>query len=688
MNTKIVFKAFLAVGLLGAPVSLFHITDANDNCDLVSNDDQLDNDLDNQGDACDTDDDNDTVLDDTDNCAFADNLDQANADDDALGNACDEDDDNDGFTDEEEADFGTSPLDANDLPVATGGAGCSTGGADAGLGSLLLLLSALYLLRRRSAQTKLATLALLLMSPLASAQEGGFNAITLQPSVPGRGGLVTEGSEIIKPLDVSAFLLFDYSFAPVEISNQQGARLKGVIDQQSFAHLRAAMGLYGPVELSLTLPVSVTRVFGDASGDLAASSVGDASIGLKLQLVSPKKGFGLAALAELVAPSGTPEDLTGDGAAGGALRVLTQYQTGALQLTANIGLRLHPNTEAFFGAQQSNQVTYALAASYAMSDTLFASIEGFGAVAVGDGQNPAEAAVSVRKKLGGLSLLAGSGVGLSSAVGVPDARVFGGVSYELKIARDQDSDGIADNKDGCVQIPEDRDGFQDDDGCPDDDNDGDGLFDAADRCPNEAEDKDGFEDQDGCKDTDNDNDGLADAVDTCANQAEDKDGFKDDDGCPEDDNDGDGIVDTGDGCPNEAEVRNGFLDEDGCADVKPEYDFTNQSKVVFYDILFEAGSDALLLASLPVLDAIVRSLKEQPNVKVRIEGHTDADGDDKDNLLLSQKRALAVMNYLTREGISPARLDYAGYGETKQLSDNKTTEGKAKNRRVEFLVVR
>src|SRR5215204_4473836 len=100
------------------------------------------------------------------------------------------------------------------------------------------------------------------------------------------------------------------------------------------------------------------------------------------------------------------------------------------------------------------------------------------------------------------------------------------------------------------------------------DRDGDGIPDSVDGCPDEAEDKDGFQDSDGCPERDNDNDGVPDAADKCPNEPEDKDGFDDDDGCPDQDNDGDGIADAADKCPNDAETVNGFDDEDGCPDVR------------------------------------------------------------------------------------------------------------------------
>ena len=101
---------------------------------------------------------------------------------------------------------------------------------------------------------------------------------------------------------------------------------------------------------------------------------------------------------------------------------------------------------------------------------------------------------------------------------------------------------------------------------PTGDRDGDGILDDVDKCPDDPEDNDGFEDEDGCPDPDNDKDGILDVDDLCPNDPEDKDGFEDEDGCPDPDNDKDRILDVNDKCPNEPETYNGFEDEDGCPD--------------------------------------------------------------------------------------------------------------------------
>jgi len=140
--------------------------------------------------------------------------------------------------------------------------------------------------------------------------------------------------------------------------------------------------------------------------------------------------------------------------------------------------------------------------------------------------------------------------------------------------RDRDDDGIVDRKDHCPDTPEDHDGFQDDDGCPEYDNDHDGIPDRHDGAPDAAEDFDGFEDGDGIPDPDNDHDGIPDLRDLCPDLPEVMDGHHDADGCPDElqDRDGDSVEDARDGCPDEPEDFDGFEDDDGCPEADNDLD--------------------------------------------------------------------------------------------------------------------
>jgi OmpA-OmpF porin, OOP family len=273
---------------------------------------------------------------------------------------------------------------------------------------------------------------------------------------------------------------------------------------------------------------------------------------------------------------------------------------------------------------------------------------------------------------------------------------------------DTDGDGILDTDDKCPNVPEDKDGFEDSDGCPDTDNDKDGILDIADKCPgvdkdkdnnfkDVAEDKDGFEDSDGCPDFDNDKDGLNDKVDKCpgvdkdeANNfkdvAEDKDNFEDDDGCPDFDNDKDGIYDAVDKCPNVPETKNGYKDEDGCPDELKLIKVTVHKIELKKKIYFAYNKSKIKKKSFALLNEIISVLKARLTMTLRIEGHTDNRGGRRYNLRLSRKRARSVRKYLSKHGIDPSRLISKGYGLKKPIAKNNTRAGRSKNRRVEFVI--
>jgi OmpA-OmpF porin, OOP family len=249
--------------------------------------------------------------------------------------------------------------------------------------------------------------------------------------------------------------------------------------------------------------------------------------------------------------------------------------------------------------------------------------------------------------------------------------------------KDSDGDGLADDVDECPMDPEDFDGFEDADGCPDPDNDHDGIADAIDECPMDPEDIDGFQDADGCPDDDNDGDGLADTIDECPDEAEDIDGFEDADGCPDPDNDGDGVADTVDKCPDEyAETA------DGCPQKYKMVVVTEKKIELKQTVYFDYDKATIKRRSFALLDEVAQALTDNPKIHVDVEGHTDGRGPDAYNLTLSQKCAEAVLDYLVGQGVDESRLNPVGYGEAKPIADNRTKAGRDQNRRVEFVITR
>ena len=281
------------------------------------------------------------------------------------------------------------------------------------------------------------------------------------------------------------------------------------------------------------------------------------------------------------------------------------------------------------------------------------------------------------------------------AAGVPDApshfQHTAGLVFKFG-GKDTDGDGIYDKDDACPDVA----GLKQFNGCPD--TDGDGIVDASDACPTEFglaalngcpdRDGDGIADKDdacpdvaglaalkGCPDTDGD--GIADKDDKCPTVA----GPKENGGCPFLDADKDGVADKDDDCP----TVYGPASNRGCPEVTTEAleDLKVQARAIYFNsgkATFKTGDKETPAR----LDAIKEILKNYPNAKFSIEGHTDSDGSDKLNQKLSEDRAAAVMNALIERGVNVDNLVSKGFGESQPVASNKTAAGKAQNRRTEI----
>jgi outer membrane protein OmpA-like peptidoglycan-associated protein len=186
---------------------------------------------------------------------------------------------------------------------------------------------------------------------------------------------------------------------------------------------------------------------------------------------------------------------------------------------------------------------------------------------------------------------------------------------------------------------------------------------------------------------DTDGDGLLDDVDACVTEPEDLDGFQDTDGCPDPDNDGDGFLDPDDKCPDVAEIMNGYEDDDGCADDPPKLVIETSSVDIDQTIYFDLNKARIKSRSHKLLNAVVKLLEANPELRVRVEGHTDDTGTPEWNQELSEKRAEAVRQYLIKKGIAEDRLESAGYGTTRPVVEGTSERARKKNRRVEFVII-
>jgi len=476
----------------------------------------------------------------------------------------------------------------------------------------------------------------------------------------------------------------------------------------------------------------------------------DARIGLKYALLRGRKLAG-AAIVSVSAPFGDEEMLLGDRSLVFEPRLAFDYAldaTGTSKLMLNVGARIRRRTvlEAYDASMSSQTPADALAVLdvgsealvgggivYELLPQLLVDLEAvyfqplpeafnwgkcktfdgtpcfklqdsdyFAGVSYGDPAAVALGGVSYRVTPD-VTVALGGGLGLTGAR-KEDFRLMSGVIWQPSPAGsrvigrgDSDGDGVPDAIDICVDEPEDKDGYQDDDGCPDLDNDGDGIIDASDGCPDEPEDKDGFEDDDGCPERDNDGDGVEDVVDRCPMDKEDKDGFDDEDGCPDEDNDGDGFPDDKDKCPNDPETVNGYQDDDGCPDSiagGPQMEVgridLQGSKIAFTG----NKGDVLTGASKTLLDQVADLIVNQGKGKIiRIESHVElstksttkralqlAAARDKD---LTVRRARVVYDYLVGKGVSGAQLRQDALGSTRPIRQPATDPI---NDRIEFTV--
>ena len=626
------------------------IPNAQDNCPGVHNPDQADGDGDGIGDVCDEDWDNDSVKNWQDNCPVLANPDQQDRDGDGVGDEC-----------------------QTDHLTLTGGACSATPASPARfpLGGLLLLAAGLGLWFRRHLGRVLGAIGLVLILGLpvpSQAQEVNVQALEVSPF---RQDLVTVGKGLARPQwEWNVGLLLDYQNDPLVLrSTLGGVQMRRVVSDQLSGHVLGSVALLDFLDVGLVLPVVAWQRGAGLPGEPSPKSfgVGDLRLHLRFMMFQTKdRVFSIALTPVLTFPTGREIDRY----MGASTVTITPWLTTGLEwarggLAVNVGYRPMKH-DTLYDLEIGDQLMWKGGAWVGLvPKKLELLAEAFGAVSIerslkDRNQHPVEALGALRYRPHCMvDLTAGGGAGLTKGYASPDWRAFLGLNI------------------GSCGVEKPRETDRDHDGIPD----------ALDRCPDDPEDKDNFEDGDGCPDPDNDRDGIPDMDDRCPNDPEDRDGFQDEDGCPDPDNDQDGIPDVKDQCPNDPETKNGYQDEDGCPD---ELARVEGRQIVILDVIyFDFDKDTIQQRSLPVVDAVADVLKKHPEIrKVQIEAHTDLKGSAAYNQRLSAKRAAAVLKALEERGIERARLTSIGYGMTRPVvKPEKTDEDAQKNRRVEFRIL-
>ena len=430
---------------------------------------------------------------------------------------------------------------------AQGGGGCSAGG-DAGLG--VVLAAVLLVLRRRR-------LALLVAPAIASADPPRNLDISVFDPTPTTAGTGFQllSPDIGQPGDLVASALLTYANHPLVLVSPQAEdvaianRMTLVVGGAYAVNERLELGAHLPLMIQNgevvdpTMAAGTPAISGDARGNLTLHA--------KVLLAA-----GLGALATLELPTASDDRFAGTGHAEARLLALSAFPIApGLSVTFDFGAVLRGETR-FANITERSAAAWGAGASYVVQRGLSVTAELFGELVPGgkrDTMNQAsllattELLAGVRYSLDPtLALGAAIGRGVINGPGAPAFRGVLTLTFSPRLGEappppvhiaspteDSDHDGILDVRDRCPALAEDKDGFEDDDGCPDPDNDGDLVPDARDKCPNAPEDADGYDDADGCPDVDNDHDGIPDARDACPAQPETINGFDDDDGCPD-----------------------------------------------------------------------------------------------------------------------------------------------------------
>lgn len=362
-----------------------------------------------------------------------------------------------------------------------------------------------------------AVVASLVAEPrVASAQRLGGQRFS--PAISEDGVLGTEGAENRRPLFPYVALWLHYALDPVVLVDEDGDEVGALVEHLFAADLVASFNVWAGLELGFGLPVTLVASGDDTTADQAGiARSGGAALGdLRLQ-VGYRFRLGdatfLALHVPVLLPTTTSDDVLG---LGFGVRPTVAFSHGftAVDLLFNLSylirgtvdaLDLHGGQELGFRFGMRIGLDRAWDTSLLAELGISTSLHDFFSAAT----TPLEVRAGIDHWFGDRWRLgAFVGTGFTTGVGAPDLRVGASLAFGSQPRRprivplpgDRDADGVADEADQCPDDPEDADGFEDEDGCPDPDNDRDGRPDVDDQCPSEPESDNGIADDDGCPD--------------------------------------------------------------------------------------------------------------------------------------------------------------------------------------------
>ncbi|HSM91453.1 MAG TPA: OmpA family protein [Anaeromyxobacteraceae bacterium] len=499
----------------------------------------------------------------------------------------------------------------------------------------------------------------------------GFDADTTHPALGVTRGIAVETASIAPAGSWAAGLRLDWMQGFLAYT-AVGSRDQ-ILESRLTGHLMGAWA-FRWFELGVDLPVIAWQeadfsrltapppagagYSGPLTAPVAHTALGDLRFTGKVPILGLDRfPVGLSALLELRLPTGNKDAFTSDGTFF-APQIVATRPLGPVRLDAQVGYQLRGQGQ-YAQLVVHDALAWGVGASTplpkigALTDWR-AHAEVVGAWPRGNDldtaryRSPLSAIAGLRVGLGGgWEAEAGGSTGLGApGYGRESWRVFCGIRFAHQ-GKDSDGDGVLDEDDWCPGKP----GLRDNHGCPE-----------------------------GPIDLDADHDGVNLPMDKCP----DAPGTPEMDGCP--DADFDFIPDPEDACPNEP----GPATNNGCPLGEEPVVELEAEKISLKDAInFETAKDTILPKSNPILDSIALILKNNPDIpRVRVEGHTDNVGSANYNRDLSQRRAQAVVNALVQRGIAAEKLLPKGYGFDRPVASNATALGRAKNRRVEFTILR
>lgn len=500
-----------------------------------------------------------------------------------------------------------------------------------------------------------------------------FDAQTFKPAFDAGYYMTLHGARSLRRNQWNAGLYLDYSRDPLVLT-QAGVRVGSVLTDLLAGHIYGGYGILDWLSVGLGANVSLYETLNNATTGTAThpARFGDTRLNFKFRALDPMQyPVGLAVIPYIDFPTGSGSNLAGNNSfAGGAtIAAETKRLYNRFSIGLNLGYYSRDNVILTGGTRVDDMFTYGVGLNVMAMPWMEIITELRGATVTADFfqnaiESPLEVSGAFRFLFGKdrrMNVTIGGGGGATAGVGSPRFRVVGGFAYTPPV--------VIKERLGDASLTE---AFE--------------IYELVDKCPIDVGGYKVGRDDPRCTEVYE----LQDLAEKCPPR-ESFNPEKDDTRClkvyllREKDSDHDGVPDFKDRCP----TQSGSSSEGGCPSSALVIISPEEGKILTQAIHFDFGEATIRPESTPILEALTGAIHAQPSIKkLSIEGHTDDFGSAEANQQLSWARARAVYHFLVDHGINPQRLEYRGRGEAYPVGDNRTELGRAKNRRVDFLIKR